>query len=77
MEAKPTFKSSVMKVRHGFSSCQLLDPHLLPTCSSNMIFTTIIAMATMVTIQANTGGGKEQRKEIVIGLELHSTEHPC
>ena len=36
-----------------------------------------ITMATMVpTKEASTGGGKEQGRGIVIGIELHSTEHP-
>jgi hypothetical protein len=37
-----------------------------------------ITMATMVPIkEASTGGGKEQGRGIVIGQELHSTEHLC
>ena len=80
METKPNYKFSVLVVKHGSSWCQLLDPHLLPTFSDKITITMVppITMATMVPItQANTGGGKEQSREIVTGLELHSTEHPC
>ena len=77
METKPNFKFSVLVVKHGSSWCQLLDPHLLPTFSDKMTITITITMATMVPTKANTGGGKEPSREIVTGLEPHSTEHPC
>ena len=80
METKPNFKFSVLVVKHGSSWCQLLDPHLLPTFSDKITITVAtmvppITMATMLITQANTGGGKEPSREIVTGLELHSTEH--
>ena len=73
MEAKPIFKYNVLVDKHGSSLCQLLDTHLLPTCSDKMT----IAMASMVPTKANIGGGKEPSREIVTVLELHSTEHHC
>jgi len=63
-------------VKHG--SCQLLVPHLLPTCTHKMTTTMATMQAIMVLTQATTRGRgrKEPSRRIMTEVELPFTEHP-